>query len=279
VNTETSFPIVGWSLTRLGREQLDLARKSPAAWTPTIAPAPSLKHADDQTVTSLVAARRVCDQFAPIAIDFSDWGLVAAPRFLGRAAVGRTLRRYPVDGAWGVSMQLIPQHMLHSPASMLCIALGLKGAAIGAGGGPEGESEAAMAAIGILRQGAAGVWLVWSGWEPELIVSPTSEETSDARCVAVALAIQNSPNACSTSRLRLRNTPGANQEPPQKAFSLLARAEGIAEDSTTPFSHTFAICPEWRISIELPAPHPSTLSVAPVGSQSLDHSSPSPVVS
>ena len=39
---------------------------------------------------------------------FTDWGVIGAPRFMGRAAMAQALQKFDQEGAWGISPHLIP---------------------------------------------------------------------------------------------------------------------------------------------------------------------------
>ena len=73
-----------------------------------------LKHAEDQTVAGLVAVcRAIAD--SPHAIqDLASWGVLGAPRFLGRIAMISAIQKFAVEGAWGLSPHLIPHRLLHA---------------------------------------------------------------------------------------------------------------------------------------------------------------------
>src|SRR5437879_4810607 len=63
-----------------------------------------LKHADELTVASLAAVLEAIERFGMGSLgNFSNWGVVAAPAFLGRATLINALQRYADDVAWGIS--------------------------------------------------------------------------------------------------------------------------------------------------------------------------------
>src|SRR5205823_2855913 len=99
---------------------------------------------------------------------FTDWGVLAAPRYLGRSAMAVALQRFAAEGAWGLSPHLIPHHSLHSVSGTISQALKINGPNIGVGGGPGSGAEAFLAATALLSAGQVpGVWVVLTGWDPE----------------------------------------------------------------------------------------------------------------
>lgn len=156
-------------------------------------PASLLKHSDEQTVAALHAVYRAIEGHGLGATDFTRWGVLAAPRLFGRVATVATLDRYAVEGAWGISPHLIPHRSLHSTSGTVSQALKIQGPNFGVGGGDTGASEALVAAAALLSRGRVpGVWVVFSGWNPEPGATPIGYHTSDAHepiCHAAALAL------------------------------------------------------------------------------------------
>ena len=182
----------------------------PEGWKP-IAPT-FLKTSDEQTVAAVAA---VLDALEGQGVDqaaFSGWGVVAASRYLGRSQLVLALQRFRDEGVWGVSPHLIPHYALHSPAGTLSLALGAHGPNLGVGGGPGSAMEGALTALTWLAEGRLpGVWLVLTGYDPELIPGPKGEPTTDSECQALALALvpEGSDPA---ARPRLRVVPALGNE-------------------------------------------------------------------
>jgi hypothetical protein len=120
---------------------------------------------------------------------FHAWGVVAAPRFLGRTTMATALPKFLAEGAWGVSPHTIPYLSLHAAAGAVSLALRVHGPNFGAGGGPDAEVEALLAAITMLHgHRLPGVLVVIMGWDPELTpLAPAVEPPSVCRAVALAL--------------------------------------------------------------------------------------------
>jgi hypothetical protein len=173
-------------------------RPGPAASDPL--PASFLKHCDEQTLAGLAAVYRAIGQHGLTATAFTAWGVVAAPRYFGRTAMAQALHRFALEGAWGISPHLVPHRSLHSLSGTLSQALTIHGPNFGVGGGPGGAAEAlAMTAAYLAGGDVPGVWLVLTGYEPELIPrepgSPAAPEgvSPPPLCGALALALTVSP--------------------------------------------------------------------------------------
>lgn len=180
---------------RVLRQQLVLPDGKPL-------PASFLKHVDDQTVAALAAVFQALGRLDTRAADFTDWAVLAAPRFLGRTAMVSSLQRFTEEGAWGVSPHLIPHRSLHSISGTISQVLQVRGPNFGVGGGPDVASEAFLTAAALLgRERLAGVWLVLTGWQPE----PMPGQTVTPTCSAAALALQYAGAA--RHALHLKVTP------------------------------------------------------------------------
>jgi hypothetical protein len=213
-------------------------------------PASVLKHLDEQTVAALVAAYRAVQNHGLTTTSFTDWGVLAAPRFLGRLALAHTLQRYALEGAWGISPHVIPHRTLHAVSGTLSLALGIHGPNFGIDGGPGGgAAQALLAATALLsEQRLPGVWMVLSGWDHEPIpdqpgVPPSSHEHKQPPpvCGAVALALV-APGAGRTGlRLRLLPQPGSHPAAAGNGraataglFSLETLLASLTEENPTP---------------------------------------------
>jgi hypothetical protein len=166
-------------------------------------PTSFLKHSDEQTVVGLAAVFQAIQRFRLTDTPFTQWGVLAAPRFMGRATLAVALQRFALEGAWGVSPHLIPHRSLHSLSGTVSQALAIHGPNFGVGGGAQGAAEILLAAAALLADGQApGVWCVLTGWDPEPVLEPPAGFTpipgpraADAVCSAVALALTVCPPA------------------------------------------------------------------------------------
>jgi hypothetical protein len=177
-----------------------------------------LKHADDQTAVTLTALGRAVRRFELNGTDFSDWGVVAAPRFLGRVTMVGALERFMAEGAWGVSPHMIPHRSLHSVSGTVSQALRIQGPNYGIGGGPECASESCLAIAALLADPQVpAAWLLLSGWDPEPAVTG-AEMISPCVCGAAALALRRAQ--AGFNGLRLRIAPADDAPGSAPVFSL-----------------------------------------------------------
>jgi hypothetical protein len=167
-------------------------------------PASFLKHSDDQTVIGLSAVFGAIQNANLDPASFRDWGVLAAPRFLGRHTVGFHVSRFAVEGAWGVSPHLIPHRSLHSLSGSVSQALKIHGPNFGVGGGPSSPAEVLLNAVAMLHcQHLPGVWVVMTD-QPETAPQPTTAIGGQA----LALALVPSPTPKALPRLALAVSPG-----------------------------------------------------------------------
>ena len=171
-------------------------------------PASSLKHVDEQTLAGLAAVYGAVRANGLSNADWTNWAVLAAPRFLGRAALIVSLQRYAVEGAWGMSPHFIPHRTLHSVSGTISMALKIHGPNFGIDGGPAGPSQALLTAVSLLSGGTVpGIWLLLTGWDREpLAPLPAADEDDALACRGVALALV--PAQLQHSGFRLRIMPG-----------------------------------------------------------------------
>lgn len=199
------------AIRRVSLESLPDLRRNPGPPLREPLSACFLKHADEQTVVGLCAVFQAIQNSGLQATDFRDWGVLAAPRFLGRPAMAAALQRFAAEGAWGVSPHLIPHRSLHSISGTVSQALKIHGPNFGVGGGPAGAVEVLLAATALLeRKHLPGVWVVLTCLDPELPPDESGRMPTGTQAVGLALALM--PIHRSGSRLRLqivRGTPDA----------------------------------------------------------------------
>lgn len=211
--TAISCAVAAASAVRAGVDQLKELRLNPGPVAGQPLPTNFLKHADDQTVAGLAAVLKAAQSEALAGEEFTDWGVVAAPRFLARAAVAHALKRFAAEGAWGVSPHLIPHLSLHSVSGTVSQALHIHGPNLGTGGGPHGGAKALLAAATMLADSQLpGLWLVLTGWNREPLEHPNQPPANGhaatvPTCSAAALALKPEPPGWSGPRLRVE--PGA----------------------------------------------------------------------
>ncbi len=183
--------LAAWTVVRLGLPELAALRQEPGTRFPPQVTPHFLKNSDDQTITSLAAVHETIRSMDRSPQDFREWGVVSASRFVGRGAFAATLHKYGNDGPWGVSVQVVPHNLLHSVSSTISLSLPCQGPCLGAGGGPQGEVDALLAAANLLADPSRpGVWVTWSYWDPELQIDARGKPTSESHCIATVLALQ-----------------------------------------------------------------------------------------
>jgi len=156
--------VAAMAVHRATATEITPLRKSPGAFGGSPLAANLLRHSDEQTVVGLVALLGAVSLGGFEPGDFADWAVLAAPRFLGRAAFEVAFPQFVAEGAWGVSPHLIPAHSLHSPSGTFSQAIKAHGPNLGIGGTPGGNREAMLAAATLLEAGIVpGVWVVVSG--------------------------------------------------------------------------------------------------------------------
>ncbi len=178
-----------------------------------------LRYADEQTVVGLAAVLRAIDSHPLRHTCFDDWGVLAAPQFLGRVLGAATLANFQRTCQAAVSPHFIPQHSLHSVSGAISIALGMSGPNFGVGGGPEALAEGLTVALTFLdNQAVPGLWLVLTQWVPELTPDPQGSAPNDAVCWGVALALVPGDHLDCVLRL--------NRESPLRLIGLAQHASG-----------------------------------------------------
>ncbi len=196
----------------------ELRRRPGPVWGEGL-PASFLKHADEQTVVGLTAVyQAIQDHGLTPAVGtnpFADWGVLAAPRFLGRPTLVGALQRFATEGAWGVSPHLIPHRSLHSISGTVSLALKSRGPNFGVGGGPGAAAEALLAAASLLGcRRAPGIWVVLTAMHPEEPPDENGRTVPGTHYAGLALALL--PAEPGAGRLRLCIASG--EEPSQRAM-------------------------------------------------------------
>lgn len=178
------------AVLRIPLESLPEFRRNPGPVHGQALPTSFLKHADEQTVAGLGAVFQAIDKSGLHSTCFRDWGVVAAPRFLGRPAMAAAMQRFAAEGAWGVSPHLIPHRSLHSISGTVSQALKIHGSNFGVGGGPGGTIEALLAAMALLeRKRLPGAWVVLTCLDPELPPDVSGQPVPGTQAVGLALAL------------------------------------------------------------------------------------------
>ena len=197
-------------------DMLPALRQRPGPGQGLALPATLLRHADEQTVAALAAVLHAIHDFQMHAVDFRDWGIVAAPCFLGRATLAVALQRLRAEGAWGISPHVIPHRSQHAVSGTISQVLKIFGPNFGTGGGPGSVAQALLAGS-VLLQGnqLPGVWIVATDWEPEAIPDAQGAIPPQAVCHALAMALVAARPGWPGVRLRVQ-AKGAQPGPGRK---------------------------------------------------------------
>src|SRR5437763_1274044 len=108
-------------------------RKNPGE-SSGLTPAAHLRQVDGQAGLACAAVLNACTRAGWAANEFTDWAVVAASQYLGRARLAPSFRRFQKSGARGVSPMIIPTMSNHSVAGTICLILGSHGPNFGVGG-------------------------------------------------------------------------------------------------------------------------------------------------
>ena len=201
----TTCGVATYAALRATPDDLRRWRREPGPAVGPSLPVTFLKHADEQTVAALTAVRRAIADAGWQGRSFVDWGVLAAPNFLGRRGIAQSLRAFAAEGPWGISPQLIPNNSLHAVSGTISQALGLHGPNFGIGGGPNAVRDALPLALTLVA-GLPGLWLVLTGYEREWVPADSDaiDPAEPPSCLAVALALV--PDAAAVLQFTLRAT-------------------------------------------------------------------------
>jgi hypothetical protein len=218
--------VVGHGLFRMLPGDVAALRRKPApipeGWAPV--PPSLLRNSDEQTIAGLCAVFTAVEKIGLPRDRYEGWGVVAASRFLGRANLARALDSFLAEGVWGTSPHLIPHYALHSASGTISLGLGLHGPNLGAGGGLHSAAEGFLAALTWLSIGdVPGVWLVLSGWSPELVPQREGDSPPPTECQALAIAL-----AATGGRLEFRASIGSTLYLAAAPVDLVALEETLA---------------------------------------------------
>jgi hypothetical protein len=237
--------VATFGVVEAGPAELAALRDTPVGVGAVRLPANFHRYSDGQAVAGVEAVFRAIRAAGWEQRSFADWGVVAAPRFLGRLVAARALNRFAHDGPFAGSPFYVTHHSLHAVAGMLSVALGLRGPSFGAGGGAESLAEGLLAALTAAGEGSApGLWAVFSECEPEAVPDAEGANTRPGICRAVALALTGTAGPAG---LRLRAAV-----PPAEAGASLA---GLAAFLTGPGPRParWACGTDWGGGVELAA--------------------------
>jgi hypothetical protein len=244
-DTPVCCDVLGFGALWVTPDMLPALRQKPGPLPGEPLPASFFKHADEQTVAGLAAVSQAIHTHGLGETRFTDWGILAAPRFLARTLLAVALHRFQLEGAWGISPHLIPHHSLHAVSGTVSQALKVHGPNFGVGGGPSAADEALLAAAALLAgERVPGVWLLLTGHHPEPIpeepgVPPNGNGHAKPVPAIGAVALALTLARPGRQPLQLRVVPGPVPEDAGRADGLIEadpffRLEALLETLTQP---------------------------------------------
>ena len=200
-----------WASVSVPLPDIDALRAKPGPPIGKAIGPKTLRFADEQTVAGMSAILQAIHARGWQQESFADWGVLSAPRFLGRMITAFNISRTMLDPAFSISPHIIPNFCLHSVSGAVSVALGIHGPNFGIGGGPDAVPEGIMAALSVLAEKRVpGVWLILSDFDPEPIPDADGHATNAVVVHAVALALQPAGSGLSVTAIRGADaTPGA----------------------------------------------------------------------
>ena len=189
-------------------EALPELRRTPGPGCDAPLPISALKQADEQTVAAISALNHAVYQYGLNVASFRDWGVLAAPYYMGRPALAAALQRYQIEGAWGASPHLTAHRSLHSPSGTISQIFKIHGPNFGVCGGPGCATEVLAAAGAMIdARHVPGVWVVLTALDPDAAPDRSGNHAPGTHCAALALAL-TPPRPSTASGMRLRITAG-----------------------------------------------------------------------
>ena len=238
----TGCAVEAYGVVKVAVEEIAALRKAPGPLGGRTIPASLLKHADHQTVLALAAVLRAVDEFGWHDRSFADWGLIAAPRFLGRINVAASMDRFKRRGVPSMSPLIIPTLSLHAVAGSLSLAMKSHGFNYGVGGGHGHLAEALLTGLAARDDnGVPGVWVVATQFSPEPVPDTAGHSLIPSFGYGVALALTAAAPGGPAG------TSGSSRRPPPSGRATTATSRGSSPLRDR--SHSLSSCPpRWRTS-------------------------------
>ena len=227
---------------RVPLESLTELRRTPGPGCDVPLPVNALKQADEQTVAAISAVYHAVHRFGLNVASFRDWGVLAAPYYMGRPALAAALQRYLIEGAWGASPHLTAHRSLHSPSGTISQIFKIHGPNFGVCGGPGCATEILAAAGAMIdAKRVPGAWVVLTALDPDTAPDRSGVHAPGTHCAALALAL-TPPRPSTASGIRLRITAGGaypmplptgDLAPSLDLFGLNAVLDALAQEKET----------------------------------------------
>jgi hypothetical protein len=201
-------------------------KRQSAAFTQTC------KLGDEQTMVAAEAMFRAIESAGWSGRSMEDWGIVAAPQFLGRLRMWSAIERYRTLEVRGASPRHIPTVSQHAVAGTLSVIFQCRGPCFGAGGSQGSLLDGFVNAASLAAGGIApGFWLAISQWSPEPLPEASDADNGAARCHAAVLAllppvVSNGPG--DSSGPGGSSDPGGSSNPGSSRWVAEGVAAGVA---------------------------------------------------
>jgi hypothetical protein len=206
VSQSIDADILSWGTVRALPEELAHWRKQPTPMLPEAFSPSLIRQSEEQTVAALWA---VCEAAAGMDVKadaFADWGVIAAPRLLGRAGNALSFEQFAQEGPWGISPHAIPHQSLHAVSGTISQALKAHGPNFGIGNGPRSANDVWLTAATLLsEESLPGIWLVIVGHSDEYI--PAFDKAASPRVACEAIALALAPTQGERTGMHLRICP------------------------------------------------------------------------
>lgn len=190
LETTVRCRVAAASLRRTDADTIALARRQPLVVGSERLPVTFLKHTDAQSILALLTVLDALHGQDWHARSFKNWGVIAAPSMFGRQGIATSILQIQQEGAFGVSLHVIPQQSLHAMSGTISQALKIHGPNFGVGGGSNAGPDAILLAAALLADGQLpGLWLVLTGYESEWVPAADGQPTPAPACIALALAL------------------------------------------------------------------------------------------
>jgi hypothetical protein len=251
----SAVDVVGWGCARVPSEKIVDLRRALPSWAPTSIPGHFFKYADEQTLVAAQAVDDVLQRFHLNPSELANWGIIAAPQFLGRQVTAHAFDQFYRAGGSRVSPHIVPQNSLHSVSGALSILLATHGPNVGIGGSRAAIEEGLLATLTWFDvQASSGCWLVATAWDPEPLPDRRGLSSTPGVCHAVALAVRSSASGESCGRLTLSDSLrvfSADASAPVTVAELVSRLQTL--DGSPSFSWQLPWGPILSLEVSAPA--------------------------
>lgn len=212
--------LLGWHANQTTHSEINTWRRR-EAFAPLLSLANGfLRQADEQTLLSVRTVAQILEQQNRPVESLSEWGVVSAPRHLGRVLIEEDVKRFAKEGPTTVSPHVIAHRSLHAVSGTISMAFHSHGPNVGVGGGPGHVAQGLLASLCTLEEQALpGVLLTLSEWERDPMAGQiTGEEVCRTLVLALTPSVEAQGNH--TVSLTCGDSRDPGQEPPSSLTDL-----------------------------------------------------------